>query len=118
MHAAQVLGILCLGLGWAHSLAAAQGRPLPQKHVKAGVTCHDCHQAEAPAKAADGSACMDCHGDLPAMAAATKDRKVNPHAVPKPPHPGPFACVECHRQHRPPAVRCLECHPKFVFSVK
>ena len=87
---------------------------LPAKHAKAGVTCHDCHREETPTKAAvPDDSCMACHGDMPAMAAYTKGLPVNPHAPPKGDHPGPFACTECHSQHKPAVVKCLECHPKF-----
>ncbi len=89
-------------------------RPLPPWHAKAGVTCHDCHQKEKPTTAAVADdSCMICHGDYPAMADLTKQLPVNPHAPPKAPHPGPFACPECHKQHRPAVVKCLECHPDF-----
>jgi hypothetical protein len=47
------------------------------------------------------------------MAAYTKALPVNPHMERKAGHPGPFACPECHRQHKPPVVKCLECHPDF-----
>jgi hypothetical protein len=97
--------------------AASADPKLPAKHAKAGVTCHDCHQEENPSKAAvPDDSCMACHGDLPAMAAYTKALPVNPHAVPKGGHPGPFACIQCHRQHQPPVVKCLECHPTFKLT--
>ncbi|BDU78052.1 cytochrome c3 family protein [Mesoterricola sediminis] len=87
---------------------------LNAKHVKAGVTCHNCHGTENPDKAAvPDSSCYNCHGDYPAMAAYTKALPLNPHAPLKAGHPGPFACVDCHRQHKPPVVKCLECHPDF-----
>ena len=88
--------------------------PLPPQHAKAGVICHDCHQKEKPTSAAVADeSCMVCHGDYPAMAELTKHLPVNPHAPPKPPHAGPFACPECHHQHKPAVVKCLECHPDF-----
>jgi hypothetical protein len=61
---------------------------------------------------------MDCHGDAPAVAELTRQLPVNPHAPPRPPHPGPYVCTECHRQHQPPAVKCLDCHPKYKFNAK
>lgn len=98
----------------------AEDPKLPPWHVKAGVTCHDCHQKEKPDKAAvpdDG--CMVCHGDYPAMAAYTKNLPVNPHALPKKAgHPGPFQCTECHHQHKAAVVKCLECHPDFKLKPK
>jgi hypothetical protein len=92
------------------------GRPLPAKHVKAGVTCFDCHEAEHPKAATSSMSCMNCHGDMPAMADVTRKLPVNPHAPPPAPHPGPFVCTDCHHQHQAPAVKCLECHPKFKFN--
>ncbi len=96
----------------------ADEKPTP-RHSKAGVTCFDCHKEEKPTKAAVAEeACFACHGDAPAMAAYTKALPVNPHAVPKGGHPGPFLCTQCHRQHKPPVVKCLECHPTFKLTPK
>jgi hypothetical protein len=106
---------------WISLLSIAQAaEPKPQgKHVKAGVTCHDCHREEHPTQGAVADdSCMVCHGDYPAMAAYTRNLPVNPHAVPKAGHPGPFGCTECHCQHKPPVVKCLECHPKFKMISK
>jgi len=92
---------------------------LPPSHVKAHVSCHDCHGEEAPTKAAESeTSCVVCHGDLPAMAAYTKGLPVNPHAPPKGEHHAPLACTECHHQHKPPVVKCLECHPTFKLKAK
>ncbi|BDU74235.1 cytochrome c3 family protein [Mesoterricola silvestris] len=96
---------------------AADEKPAP-KHVKAGVSCFDCHHEEKPTKAAADDSCIGCHGDGPAMAAFTKSLAVNPHATPKGGHPGPFLCTQCHFQHKPPVVKCLECHPKFKLTPK
>jgi hypothetical protein len=102
----------------AGSAGAAAIKP-SAKHVKAGVTCHDCHREETPSKAAVADqSCLPCHGDAPAMAAYTRSLPLNPHALPKGNHPGPFACTECHRQHQPPVVKCLECHPSFKLTPK
>lgn len=117
MRKTQFLGFCCLWAGLAVP-ARADGRSLPAGHVKAGVTCYDCHLKEKPTDGVTGSTCMDCHGDLPAMAALTGQLPVNPHGTRKAPHPGPFACTDCHRQHQPPVVKCLECHPKFKMAVK
>ena len=94
----------------------SKGFRLPPYHVKAGVHCHDCHQEEKPTKKAVASeSCMTCHGDYPAMKALTKGAKPNPHDS----HQGEIACTECHRQHNPPLVKCLECHEgKYKFNLK
>jgi hypothetical protein len=87
---------------------------LPPKHVKAGVICHDCHRKESPSMAAvPDDSCAVCHGDYAAMVAYTKHLAPNPHNPPGGKHPGPFACTDCHHQHKPPEVKCLDCHPKF-----
>ena len=114
------LGVSAVLLGW---LLSAPGwtadPPMRPKHLKAHVTCFDCHREETPSQAAVAEdTCMACHGDLPAMAAYTKGLPVNPHRLAKAGHPGPFACTECHHQHRPPVVKCLECHPDFKLTPK
>jgi hypothetical protein len=93
----------------------ATGHSLPPFHTKAGVHCFDCHQEEKPTKKAVASdSCMVCHGDYPAMKAVTKDAKPNPHDS----HLGEIPCIECHRQHKPPVVKCLECHEgKYKFKI-
>jgi hypothetical protein len=118
MKFTQILGFYCLCACTANPGWAADGKVLPAKHAKGGVTCFDCHQAEKPAGAAPAGTCMDCHGDAPAMAELTRQLPVNPHMPPRAPHPGPFACTDCHHQHQAPVVKCLECHPKFKFNVK
>lgn len=118
----RLLPIVALGLlggvaVGALGAAAPEGpRSLAPAHVRAKLTCHDCHQKEKPTSAAvpdDG--CMVCHGDYPAMKAQTKDVKPNPHGSPHDPIP----CTECHRQHKAPVVKCLDCHQgKYTFKVK
>ncbi|WP_306590100.1 cytochrome c3 family protein [Geothrix sp. 21YS21S-4] len=109
-------GILAVAGLLAGGIAFAEERPLPAPHAKANVICHDCHHKEKPTSAAVADeACMVCHGDYPAMKALTKHVKPNPHDS----HKGPIPCTECHRQHRPPAVKCLECHEgKYTFHIK
>ena len=97
------------------SAEEAKGKALPPPHAKAGVHCYDCHQEEKPTKKAVASeSCMTCHGDYPAMKALTKEAKPNPHDS----HLGEIPCTDCHRQHQPPVVKCLECHEgKFKFRI-
>jgi nitrate/TMAO reductase-like tetraheme cytochrome c subunit len=108
---------LCGSL-WAVAVPAqdSKGPRLPAYHEKAGVHCFDCHQEEKPTrKAVASESCMACHGDYPAMKAQTKAAKPNPHGS----HQGEIACPECHRQHNPPVVKCLECHEgKYQFRIK
>ncbi|MBI1753655.1 MAG: cytochrome c3 family protein [Acidobacteria bacterium] len=93
----------------------SKGPALPPYHAKAGVHCFDCHQEEKPTKKASSESCMTCHGDYPAMKAVTKNVKPNPHGS----HQGEIPCAECHRQHRPPVVKCLECHAgKYAFNIR
>ena len=115
----RLLRIVALGLASMLAIGVRAGedsRSLPAPHAKAKLTCHDCHQKEKPSTAAvPDEACMVCHGDYPAMKALTKDAKPNPHGSPHDPIP----CTECHRQHKPPVVKCLECHEgKFTFKIK
>jgi fumarate reductase flavoprotein subunit len=84
------------------------------KHVKAGVGCGDCHGAGAPTKAPKMAACVTCHGDFPVVAALTKALPANPHDS----HMDDPDCTECHRQHRPPVVKCQTCHADFKFNAK
>ena len=108
-----LLGLLMAGLP---ILAQDSAHKLPEHHAKSGVHCYDCHQEEKPTKKAVASdSCMTCHGDYPAMKALTKEAKPNPHDS----HQGEIACTECHRQHNPPVVKCLECHEgKYQFRIK
>lgn len=112
------LALTALSLLSGLSALAQDGKKvsLPAPHAKAGVHCYDCHQEEKPTKKAVASeSCMVCHGDYPAMKALTKEAKPNPHDS----HLGETPCTECHRQHQPPVVKCLECHEgKFKFNLK
>ena len=108
--------LMCSLLGALPALSQGTRKPsLPAYHAKAGVQCFDCHQEEIPTKkAVPPESCMTCHGDYPAMKASTKAVKPNPHGS----HLGEVPCTECHRQHQPPVVKCLECHAgKFKFNI-
>ena len=108
------LALVFLG-AWPVLAQDAKGHSLPAHHTKAGVHCFDCHQEEKPTKKAVASeSCMTCHGDYPAMKALTKEAKPNPHDS----HLGEIPCTDCHRQHQPPVVKCLECHEgKYKFKI-
>lgn len=113
-----IIGLFC-GLLLCSLPARAQeggSHPIPPPHAKAGVHCYNCHQEEKPTKKAVASeSCMVCHGDYPAMKALTQDAKPNPHDS----HQGEIPCIECHRQHQAPKVKCLECHEgKFKFNIR
>lgn len=113
---ARCITICCALLAGVAVARGQETHKLPAPHAKAGVHCFDCHQEEKPTKKAVASeSCMTCHGDYPAMRALTKDAKPNPHDS----HKGEIPCTECHRQHQPPVVTCLECHAgKYTFRVK
>ena len=103
----------------ASSLVAAGSRTLFAKHEKHKVSCFDCHQKEVPDHAAvPDESCMNCHGDWPAMAAYTKKLAVNPHAPPTTNNHPRFACPDCHHQHKPGEIKCLECHETFKDKLK
>ena len=114
----RAFSLLCGLVLLALPASAQEGGPhaIRPHHAKAGVHCFNCHQEEKPTKKAVASeSCMVCHGDYPAMRAATKDVKPNPHDS----HLGEIPCTECHRQHQAPKVKCLECHEgKFKFNAK
>ena len=75
--------------------ALAAEHPLPARHTEKKLNCNACHGTAEPTGNASQSACIDCHGDGPAMAEETRDRKPNPHAPPL------ADCTSCHRQHPP-----------------
>ncbi len=112
--------MLLLGILTAPAGAQEPQKPLPVKHARAKVICHDCHKKENPSMAAVADdSCSVCHGDYPAMAAYTKHLKPNPHQPPTAgKHPAPGPCTDCHRQHKPPVVKCLECHPAFKLTAR
>ena len=101
------------------SVSAEESKPLLKKHLQNKVSCFDCHGEEKPTqKAVASESCMVCHGDYPAMADYTKNLAINPHKALTGKHPGPFNCTDCHKQHKAPVVKCLECHPSFKMTAK
>jgi len=120
MNSTLVLGLAFASLTLAAGPALVAGsRPMPPKHVKAGLTCYDCHQKEEPDHAAiPDDSCMNCHGDYPAMAAYTAKLPINPHNPPTKNNHPKFVCTECHHQHKAPEVKCLACHPDFKLKAR
>jgi len=103
------------------SLAFAIDKPndqLAQKHLKAGVTCAQCHGAKIPTKGATPvkypsvgtkEMCLKCHGSYKELAQKTKGIKEweeNPHAN----HYGELQCNQCHRAHQTSEYFCTQCH--------
>ena len=99
--------------------AAETSKHAASPHSKSAISCFDCHQEETPTKApADSQTCMDCHGDAPAVADLTKQLPVNPHNPPAAKHTKTYDCIDCHYQHKPPVVKCLECHATYKLTAK
>jgi hypothetical protein len=101
MQAPRSAALLLSGLLWATAVPAQDGKYVASpQHVKAKVTCFDCHGKENPTKAAVASdSCMTCHGDFPAMEDFTKQLAPNPHKL-TPAAKGTANCTDCHRQHK------------------
>ena len=98
---------------------------LANKHEKAGVTCHECHQASIPAKINEGvkyvtgdyetplqkrdygtrDFCLKCH-DFDKVKSKTNFEETNPHDL----HNGEQDCNLCHNMHRQSKPMCAECH--------
>lgn len=78
------------------AFASAGEHVLKGSHLKVKLNCQTCHGKETPAAApAKDQACIDCHGDYPAMVETTKHLPKNPHAVEK----KDTLCFSCHKQH-------------------
>lgn len=98
---------------------------LANKHAKAGVTCHDCHQEgiskkmeegvkyvtgdyETPLKKRDFGTrdfCLKCH-DFDKVKKKTAFDESNPHDN----HNGKQNCNVCHNMHQKSKAMCEECH--------
>lgn len=98
---------------------------LANKHAKADVTCHDCHQEGIPKKVEEGvkyvtgdyetplkkrdfgtrDFCLKCH-DFNKVKAKTAFKESNPHDS----HNGKQNCNVCHSMHRKSEVMCSKCH--------
>lgn len=79
---------------------------LIDKHVAAKVSCGKCH-TEGITKPMEMATCLGCHGgSYTKLAAATDDRRPNPHAS----HLGEAACATCHHVHIASVTSCNQCH--------
>jgi fumarate reductase flavoprotein subunit len=103
---------------WTAQFANAQQTTgqLAQKHIKAGLTCKECHGNSIPSKQAGRPApkvatkekCLSCHGTYQEIAAKTKalEPPYNPHDS----HYGALDCYQCHRMHSTQEMFCTQCH--------
>ncbi|MCF8068208.1 MAG: cytochrome c3 family protein [Desulfobacterales bacterium] len=84
-------------------------------HSDAELSCNDCHTVENEVQnipATDD--CLECHGDMEAVAQLTADKDPNPHDSP---HYGPYLdCDLCHHEHKISENYCGGCH-EWVSSV-
>jgi fumarate reductase flavoprotein subunit len=91
---------------------------LAQKHLKAGITCEQCHTEGIPTKStskgnlpkiATAKRCLQCHGSYKQIAESTKNYDTplyNPHSS----HYGDINCYQCHRVHQTSVLFCTSCH--------
>jgi hypothetical protein len=79
------------------------------KHVKAGLSCDNCHGAATVTAGAgvDTAKCLSCHGSYEKLAKQTERMKRNPHADS---HCGELDCNKCHHGHRADENYCGGCH--------
>ncbi|MCF1505932.1 cytochrome c3 family protein [Afifella sp. H1R] len=89
----------------ARLLAPVEVAFLDALHQQKGVTCENCHGAQAPTSPATDVACRACHGSYADLAARTSVSP-NPHAS----HLGEIDCTECHKAHSPSTLFCSVCH--------
>lgn len=97
---------------------------LANKHAKAGVTCHQCHQNTIVGQAGEGlkyitgnyktpldklqvdrNFCLKCH-DFDTVKSKTNFDESNPHDS----HNGEQNCTVCHSMHQKSKVMCAQCH--------
>jgi hypothetical protein len=95
---------------------AGDGDLLGKRHAAAGIKCAGCHGNAKKPQAVQMEQCLTCHGDTAKLAAKTAGAKpLNPHESR---HYGTDAdCNICHHQHRKSENFCLDCHPRFGFTV-
>lgn len=82
--------------------------PLSHTHQLKGLSCKECHEDPASAKAADSKVCQTCHDDTKELYNATSEVGLNPHFSP---HEGKISdCNRCHHQHKSSENYCTQCH--------
>jgi len=105
---------------------------LANKHLVAGVTCHQCHESSISIQAEEGlkfvtgdyktpldkrafgtrDFCLKCHSEsggattFEEAKTATNFDESNPHDS----HNGEQNCNLCHNMHQPSKVMCSDCH--------
>ncbi len=103
---------------------------LANKHAKAGVTCHQCHQNTVAGQAKEGidyitgnyktpldkitvskDLCLKCH-NYDTVKSKTNFEESNPHDS----HNGQLECNTCHSMHQQSTVFCAQCHQFSWFS--
>ena len=109
---AKMLGLLSLLLllgAFTAKLLIAADVCCSDKHIKTGLKCDSCHEAEkvAPGAEVDTAKCLSCHGPYEKLAKRTDEMIRNPHANP---HYGDLDCNVCHHGHRADENYCRSCH--------
>jgi nitrate/TMAO reductase-like tetraheme cytochrome c subunit len=98
---------------------------LANKHAKANVNCHDCHEPSLAQQTEEGikyitgdfetplkkrefakDFCLKCHDFEQVKAKTIFDNRYNPHDS----HNGEQECISCHSMHQQSKVMCSECH--------
>lgn len=107
MRFSQVLvSVVCSSLlVFSASISAA----VADGHAKRGVACTSCHiEGQPSATNVTEQSCINCHTETPKGKPITMDgHKVpNVHAG----HFDTYACLQCHKGHKPSVSACSECH--------
>ena len=98
---------------------------LANKHAKAELNCHDCHESSITIQAEEGlkfitgdykvpldkrnfskDFCLNCHNDFDVVKAKTGFEESNPHES----HIGEQECNTCHSMHQQSKAMCADCH--------
>ena len=90
--------------------ALAAEYPNKPHHQDGELSCIDCHSQMPPDEPTAMETCLECHGPLEDLVAATDhgEHHPNPHNSP---HYGPDnACDLCHYEHEESENMCGDCH--------